>query len=122
MMKAWMTAAFLLIGGAAFAQEKGKPAPKADEEELTPEKAMELLKEVQSLMLKSEDLLNDSSRGKAVETEEGILKRVNDLLKDDPSAPQKNALEKIAKLMEKSEGTQKDAVERMAEIIRKAKT
>jgi hypothetical protein len=119
-MKTWMTAAFLLVAGAAYAQDK--PAPKDDHEDLTPEKAMELLKEVQSLMLKSEDLLNDSSRGKAVETEDAILKRVNELLKDDPSAAQKKTLEKIEKLMSKSEGSQKDAIERMAEIIRKAKS
>src|SRR5438552_1495653 len=119
-MKTGMAATFLLLAGVAWAQEK--PAPKPDHEDLTPEKAVELLKEVQGLMTLSEDLLNDSSRGKAFETEDAILKRINDLLKDDPSAAQKKALEKIAKLMEKSEGSQKDAIERMAEIIRKAKS
>ena len=119
-MNTWMTATFLLIGGAAFAQDK--PAPKEEHEDLTPEKAIELLKEVQSLMTRSEDLLNDSSRGKALETEDAILRRIDDLLKDDPSAAQKKALEKIEKLMAKSEGSQKDAVERMAEIIRKTKS
>jgi hypothetical protein len=99
-----------------------KPAPKADDDELSPEKAVQLLKEVQGLMTRSEDLLNDSARGKSVETEDAILKRIDDLLKDDPAAAQKKTLEKIAKLMEKSEGSQKDAVERMAEIIRKAKS
>jgi len=119
-MKTWMTAVFLFAAGAAYAQDK--PAPKVEEEELTPEKAVALLKEVQGLMTRSEDLLNDSSRGKSIETEDAILKRINDLMKDDPAASQKKTLEKIAKLMEKSEGSQKDAVERMAEIIRKAKT
>lgn len=112
-----MLLALLLAAGV---QEK--PAPKEDHEDLTPEKAIELLKEVQTLMTRSEDLLNDSSRGKALAMEEAILKRIDDLLKDDPSAAQKKALEKIEKLMSKSEGSQKDAIERMAEIIRKAKS
>jgi len=115
-MMTWMAALVLAAG------LQDKPAPKADEEELTPEKALQMLKEVQGLMVRSEDLLNDSSRGKSVETEDAILKRINDLLKDDPAASQKKTLEKIAKLMEKSEGSQKNAVEQMAEIIRKAKT
>jgi ElaB/YqjD/DUF883 family membrane-anchored ribosome-binding protein len=119
-MKTWMAAAFLLVATAGYAQEK--PAPKDDHEDLTPEKAIQLLKEVQGLMTLSEDLLNDSSRGKAMETEEAIRRRINELLKDDPSASQKSALEKIERLMTKSEGSQKDAVERMAEIIRKAKS
>ena len=115
-MGTWVAALVLAAG----LQEK--PAPKADEEELSPEKAVQLLKEVQGLMTRSEDLLNDSARGKSVETEDAILKRINELLKDDPAATQKKTLEKIARLMEKSEGSQKDAVERMAELIRKAKS
>jgi hypothetical protein len=115
----WTCLAALVLA-AGLAQEK--PAPKADDDELSPEKAIQLLKEVQGLMTRSEDLLNDSSRGKSLETEDAILKRINELLKDDPAATQKKTLEKIAKLMEKSEGSQKDAVERMAEILRKAKS
>jgi hypothetical protein len=114
-----LLAAVLLLAGAAF---QDKPAPKDDHEDLTPEKALELLKEVQGLMTRSEDLLNDSARGKSIETEEAILKRIDDLLKDDPAAAQKKSLEKIEKLMSKSEGSQKDAIERMAEVIRKAKS
>jgi hypothetical protein len=110
-------AAFLVIAGVAQGQDK--PAP--DHEELTPEKAMEMLKEVQELMARSEELLHDSSRGKAMETEEAILKRIHELLKDDPSVAQKMTIEKIEKLMEKSQGSQKDAIERMAEVIRKVK-
>ena len=113
--------ASLLLAGAAYCQDK-PPAPKDDHEDLTPEKALEILKEVQGLMTRSEDLLNDSARGKSIETEEAILKRIDDLLKDDPAANQKKTLEKIEKLMSKSEGSQKDAIERMAEIIRKAKS
>ena len=114
-----LLAAVLLLAGAAF---QDKPAPKDDHEDLTPEKALELLKEVQGLMTRSEDLLNDSARGKSLATEEAILKRIDDLLKDDPAAAQKNALGKIEKLMSTSEGSQKDAIERMAEVIRKAKS
>jgi len=99
-----------------------KPAPKEDHEDLTPEKAIEMLKEVQNLMTLSEDLLNDSSRGKAMDTEDAIRKRITELLKDDPAATQKSALAKIEKLMSKSEGSQKDAIEKMAEIIRKSKS
>ncbi len=116
-MLMWTAAAVLALG-----LSQDKPAPRDDHEDLTPEKALEMLKEVQGLMTRSEDLLNDSSRGKAAETEDALLKRINDLLKDDPAAAQKKVLEKIAKLMEKSEGSQKDAIERMAEIIRKAKS
>jgi hypothetical protein len=112
----WLAAAILALG-----LSQDKPAPKDDPEDLTPEKALEMLKEVQGLMTRSEDLLNDSSRGQAVETEDVLLKRINELLRDDPAAAQKKVLEKIAKLMEKSEGSQKDAIERMAEILRKAK-
>src|SRR5215510_4641725 len=107
-MTTWMATLVL----AALLQDK--PAPKEDHEDLTPEKAVQMLKDIQGLMTKSEDLLNDSSRGKSVETEDAILKRIHELLKDDPSASQKKTLEKIAKLMEKSEGSQKDAVEKMA--------
>ena len=113
----WMAAAFL-----AISLFQDKPAPKEDHEDLTPEKAIEMLKEVQNLMTLSEDLLNDSSRGKAMETEDAIRKRITELLKDDPASAQKNALAKIEKLMSKSEGSQKDAIEKMAEIIRKSKS
>jgi len=113
----WAAAAFL-----AISLFQDKPAPKEDHEDLTPEKAIEMLKEVQNLMTLSEDLLNDSSRGKAMETEEAIRKRITELLKDDSAAAQKSALVKIEKLMSKSEGSQKDAIEKMAEILRKAKS
>jgi ElaB/YqjD/DUF883 family membrane-anchored ribosome-binding protein len=113
----WAAATFL-----AISLFQDKPAPKEDHEDLTPEKAIEMLKEVQNLMTLSEDLLNDSSRGKAMETEDAIRKRITELLKDDPAAAQKNALAKIEKLMSKSEGSQKDAIEKMAEIIRKSKS
>jgi ElaB/YqjD/DUF883 family membrane-anchored ribosome-binding protein len=119
---------------AAFAQEpdrkddKYRPeAPQGgkEDEELTPEKALRMLKDVKELMDVSEELLNSSSMGKAVETEQKILERVRELLKDekvDPKDAQQKALEKIEKLMRKSEGSQQGAVDKMGEIIRKAKS
>jgi ElaB/YqjD/DUF883 family membrane-anchored ribosome-binding protein len=126
-MKRWLTAvaALALCGAPAWAQEgqppPGKPAQE-QEEDLTPEKALQLLKETQDLMAKAEELLNESSRGKAVETEKKIVERINELLKDEPEAAQKKALEKIERLMSKSQGSQKSAIEKIDEIIRKAKS
>lgn len=125
--------ALTLVASWAWAQEK-PPAPKQDkhghdeppedEDELTPEKALAMLKEVNGLMTKSEELLHDSSKGKALATEAEIAKKLKELLKEEPNPEnlQKQIVEKIAKLMQKSEGSQKDAIERMAEIIRKAKS
>ena len=139
MRRSWLlwVAPFALWTGAAFAQdqpEKPKPddkfrpeAPKKDEEEdLTPEKAMQMLKEVKDLQELAADLLNASAHGKALETEQALLAKIKDLLKEDPKstpeAAQKKILEKIERLMGKSEGNQKDAVDKMGEIIRKAKS
>lgn len=127
MMKKWLAAAaaLALCAGTALAQE-GQP-PRADEDEdLTPEKAMKLLKDAHGLMVKSEELLNDSSRGKALETEKALVERLKELLKDeaknDPALLQKKVLEKIERLMKKSEGSQRETVEKLGEIIRKAKS
>ena len=139
MRRLWFlwVAPFAFWAGAAFAQDKPeapKPddkfrpeAPKKDEEEdLTPEKAMQMLKEVRELQELAAELLNASAQGKALETEEALLKKLKGLLEDDkkadPQAAQKKILEKIERLMGKSEGNQKDAVDKMGEIIRKAKS
>lgn len=127
--------ALMLAASWSWAQEQPKPKPAPEkrghheeppdeEEDLTPEKALAMLKEVNGLMGKSEELLNDSAKGKALATEAEIVKKLKELLKEesDSAAIQKQILEKIAKLMQKSEGSQKDAIERMAEIIRKAKS
>ena len=122
MITAWI--AVLSLAAPAGAQEGRPPAPPQgqEEEELTPEKALELLKEAQELMMKAEELLNESSRGKAIETEKAIVERINELLKDDPEAAQKKVLEKIERLMSKSEGKQKGAMEKIEEILRKARS
>ena len=112
-----------IMAMALWAQEGQPPPGKPEEQEdLTPEKALQLLKETRDLMAKAEDLLNESSRGKAIETEKGIVDRINELLKDEPEAAQKKALEKIERLMSKSQGSQKSAIDKIDEIIKKAKS
>jgi hypothetical protein len=73
-------------------------------------------------MGKAEELLNDSSRGKALETEKQLMERLERELKDEPGALQKRILEKVGKLVEKAEKKEKDAADKLAEIIKKAKT
>ena len=122
-MKVWLAIAALALSSPAWAQEGQPPPGKPEEQEdLTPEKALQLLKETRDLMAKAEDLLNESSRGKAIETEKGIVERINELLKDEPEAAQKKALEKIERLMSKSQGSQKGAIDKIDEIIKKAKS
>jgi len=116
-MLTWTATTLLFLAGTMPVQDKPEPA----HEHPSAEQAIDLLKQIQGLMLKSEDLLNDSSRGKSLETEEAILKRIGDLLKDDPASAQKKTLEKIARLMEKSEGSQKDAIERMTMLLQQLK-
>jgi len=127
-MRTWkvLSAAFLLAlaTSPAWGQDE-KEAPKgpdSEDDELTPAHAMELLKEAHELMGKAEELLNDSSRGKALETEKDLLAKLEKEFKDDPSALQKQILEKIRKMVEKAEKREKDVVDRLAEIIRKAKS
>ncbi len=127
-----MAAVFALgIAGAVLAQDPPKsPEPRegpegAEEEDLTPEKAMQLLKEARDLMGVSEELLLDSSRGKSLETEKAIVERLKKLLeeeeKGDPKAAQKKVLEKIQKLLQKTGKSQDETVKKINEIIRKAK-
>jgi len=137
----WTAPLFLGAGAFALAQDTPKPpeqAPKPadkyrpeaprpeDEEDLTPEQAMAMLREVRALMEKSEELLQNSSRGKALETEEELLKKIKELLKEeeksDPGAAEKQILEKIERLMKRSEGHQKNAIDTMADLIRRAKS
>ena len=114
-----MHVAVALALAVAGLQDKDK---KADEEDFTPEKAIQLLKETRTLMEEAESLLNDSARGKALLAEKGVVERIDEALKSDPAAAQKSVLEKIEKLLGKSQGGQKSAIEKIDEVIRKAKT
>ncbi len=131
----WTLSLSLLAVVPAWAQDPKPPAPPDDkfrpetpddDEDLTPEKALAMLKEVKGLMGKSEELLHDSARGKALATEAELVERLKELLREeqkaDPGLLQKQVLEKIQKLMQKSERSQGDAIEKMAEVIRKAKS
>src|SRR4026208_1406145 len=71
---------------------------------------------------RAEEPLNDSSRGKAIETEKALIERLERELKDEPGALQKRILEKGRKRAEKAEKKEKDAAEKLGEIIKKAKT
>jgi len=127
-MKRWslLSVAFLFALSASampvMAQEEEKPGEEEDEDQLTPEQAMEMLKDIHGLMQKAEELLNDSSRGKALETEKELLDKLAREFKDEPEALQKQILEKVKKLTQRSEKKQKDAIEKMNELIKKART
>lgn len=103
-----------------------KPPPeKQEEKELTPEEAIEILKECSKLMEEAEALLNDSSRGKALGSEKATLERINKLLGTPPpksaEEEQKQVLEKIEKLMGKSQKSQGDTVDKLGDVIRRAR-
>ncbi len=120
-----LSVAFLFAFSVVALAQDGDPKeeqPGEDEDQLTPEQAMEMLNDIHGLMEKSAELLNDSSRGKALETEKEILERLEKEFKDDPAALQKQITEKVKKLMQRSEKKQKDAIEKLNEIIKKAKT
>lgn len=132
-MKKWpvVAVAFLFAAAVSFAsaQEgdkdkppKQEPQEEEDEEQLTPGGAMELLEEALGMMTKAEELLNDSSRGKALATQKDLEKRLKDELKDDPTFSQRRILDKIGKLVEKAEKKEKDAAEKLGEIIKKARS
>jgi hypothetical protein len=129
-MKKWPIVAvaflFAIAVPLAYAQEGEKEAPPGaepqEEDELTPAQAMELLEDAHHMMGKAEELLNDSSRGKAIETEKALMERLERELKDEPGAMQKRILEKVGKLVEKAEKKEKDAADKLGEIIKKAKT
>lgn len=100
-----------------------QPPKEGEEEELTPQKAIQILREVQSLMQKSEDLLENSSRGKDLLTDEQvmkiILKELEEMKDPNPAEIQKKVVEKLKKLMEKSSGKQKEAADKMTELVKK---
>jgi len=116
--------ALVFVAGLSLAQEK-PPAPK-EEAELTIEEAMKMLKEVGTLMEAAEELLNNASHGKALETEKELMDKIDKLLKEDskenPSEAQKKILEKIQKLMGKGEKSQGQSADKMGEVIRRVKS
>lgn len=131
-MRKWMvwTAAFALLGGAAWAQgdkppvpdDKFRPdAPEDAEPILPPEEALKMLKEVEGLMDQATELLHDSSYGKSLETEKELLAKIDKLLDQDPAEAQKRVLAKIEKLLSRTQGNQSGAVDKINEIIRRAR-
>ncbi len=122
----------LLLAAFAFGQEEKKPDDRfrpedpREEEDLTPEQALLMLKEAGKLMALAEELLNDTAKGKALATEEELVKKLKELLKDeekiDPANLQKQILEKIQKLMKKTERSQDETVKKLGEVIRRAKS
>ena len=125
MNKSLTTLALVLgLAASAAAQDKPPANPKEDAE-LSIEEAMKMLKEVGKLMETAEDLLNDASRGKALETEKELMEKIDKLLKEDakenPAEAQKKVLEKIQKLMGKSEKSQGQSADKMGEVIRRVK-
>lgn len=120
MRNAWWLTMLLVVALPVGAQDA--PVPQGgDEDELTPEQAMKLLRDAQELMVKSEELLHDSSRGKALETEKDLLKKLEELQKEDPTLLQAEILAKVKKLMERAQKKQEKSLEKLAEIIKKAK-
>ena len=117
---------WLGVAGGGFRAQDPSPAPvpPAEEEELTFEKAMQLLKEARELMGKSEELLLNSSRGRALEGVKEALERLEKILREDPASAsgiQGNILEKIRRLLEGARKSQDGTVQKLREIIRKAR-
>ena len=122
------TALLFALSFPAYCQEKPEKPPGAPKEdaEMTIEEAMKLLKECGKLMDSAEELLNDASRGKALETEKELMEKIDKLLKEgdpkeNPAEAQKKVLEKIQKLMQKSEKSQGESADKLGEVIRRVK-
>jgi len=115
----------LVMAVPALAQDRQEKPKTKEEAELSIEEAMKMLKECNKLMDAAEELLNDASRGKAVETEAELRKKIDELLKqeskENPAAAQQKVLEKIQKLMQKSEKSQNESADKMGEVIRRVK-
>lgn len=132
-MRKWMmTIAALALVAVPFApvwaQDEPAPDQPQDPKEkqpeveppVTPEEAIEMLKEIHGLMEKAEEHLNDSSRGEALATEEEVMKKIDALLKDEgPEAAQKSILQKIEKLLKRTEKKQGKSIDRINELLRR---
>jgi hypothetical protein len=118
--------ALVFVAGLALQDKPEKPPAPKEEAELTIEEAMKMLKEVGTLMEAAEELLNNASHGKALETEKELMDKIDKLLKEDskenPSEAQKKILEKIQKLMGKGEKSQGQSADKMGEVIRRVKS
>jgi ElaB/YqjD/DUF883 family membrane-anchored ribosome-binding protein len=122
------TALLFALWFPAYGQDKPEKPPGTPKEdaEMTIEEAMKLLKECGKLMDSAEELLNDASRGKALETEKELMEKIDKLLKEgdpkeNPAEAQKKVLEKIQKLMQKSEKSQGESADKLGEVIRRVK-
>ncbi len=131
-MKALMglTGAMLLVltgtAGAMQEEKEWMPDIPGEEKDLTPEEAMKLLKEAQNLMGRSAELLQESSRGKALEADRELLEKIEKLLsaeerKNTPTV-QGKVLKLIQKLLKNSEKKQQKSLGKIKEIIRRAKS
>ncbi|MBI4563601.1 MAG: hypothetical protein HY716_02780 [Planctomycetes bacterium] len=116
-MKTWTIGAmaFLFAVCAPWVAAQDEDTPDEEDDGLTPADAMELLGEAHDLMGAAEELLNDSSRGKALETEKDLLKKLE---KEDPEFVQKQILEKIGRLVQKAEEKEKGVVDKLNEILK----
>ena len=76
---------FVWAGNVGAVQEEKEWMPdfSDQEKEMSPEEAMKLLKEAQKLMGSSAELLQNSSRGKALEADRELLKKLEKLLEAD---------------------------------------
>ena len=90
-----------------------------EDDELTPAQAIELLKEAYEHMVKVEELLNDSSRGKALETEKELLAKLERDFKDIPAG---EIMKRVQRVIEKAQKRQRDANAKLDEIIKKARS
>jgi hypothetical protein len=119
-----LTALVFMVG--LSVQDKPPAPPGKEDPEMTIEEAMKMLKEVGTLMEAAEELLNNASHGKSLETEKELLEKIDKLLKEDskenPAEAQKKILEKIQKLMGKSEKSQGQSADKMGEVIRRVKS
>ena len=78
------------------------------------------ISKIHGLMERAEEHLNDSSRGEALATEAEVMKKIDALLKDEgPEAAQKSILQKIEKLLKRTEKKQGKSIDKINELLRR---
>jgi len=115
----------VLVGTAGAVQEEKewKPDIPSEDGEFPPEEAMKLLKDAQNLMGRSAELLQDSSRGKALKADRELLEKIEKLLKKEkPESFQGQVLKLVEKLLKKAEQKQQNSLDKIKEIIRRVRT